>query len=77
MRLDQVIVIFRYLSDKDVFERFYKDHLQSRLLKGRSVSDEAERRMIALLKVCCSSRNWCCEPPEFAAFCVLLSSFAP
>jgi len=38
-RLQNVIVVFRYLSDKDVFEAFYKQHLAKRLLGGKSVSD--------------------------------------
>lgn len=38
--LEKVIVIFRYLQDKDVFENFYKTHLSKRLLGGRSISDE-------------------------------------
>ena len=38
-----VILIFRYLSDKDVFESYYKQHLTRRLLANRSVSKEAER----------------------------------
>ena len=46
----QVIVIFRYLTDKDVFEAFYKTHLQKRLLHGKSSSDDWERTMIAKLK---------------------------
>ena len=28
----QVIVLFRFLHDKDVFESYYKAHLQKRLL---------------------------------------------
>ena len=51
--LDKVIVIFRYLQDKDIFENFYKQHLAKRLLSGRSISDEAERNMIAKLKTEC------------------------
>jgi cullin 3 len=47
------IVVFRYLSDKDVFESFYKQHLAKRLLGGRSVSDDAERAMVSLLKAEC------------------------
>ena len=31
-QLDKVIVIFRYLSDKDIFENFYKQHLSKRKL---------------------------------------------
>ena len=51
--LQKVIVVFRYLSDKDVFESFYKQHLAKRLLGGRSVSDDAERAMASQLKAEC------------------------
>ncbi|KAI8344876.1 Cullin [Choanephora cucurbitarum] len=48
--LDKTINLFRYLQDKDVFERYYKQHLAKRLLLNRSVSDEAERGMLSKLK---------------------------
>lgn len=51
--LDRVIVLFRYLSDKDVFEAYYKDHLARRLLGNKSGSDEAERAMVSKLKAEC------------------------
>ncbi|TFY81653.1 hypothetical protein EWM64_g2358, partial [Hericium alpestre] len=51
--LDKTITIFRYITEKDVFERYYKGHLAKRLLQGRSVSDDAERGMLAKLKVEC------------------------
>lgn len=51
--LDKTIIIFRYITEKDVFERYYKGHLAKRLLLGRSVSDDAERGMLAKLKVEC------------------------
>ncbi|KAG6820945.1 hypothetical protein H0H93_009181 [Arthromyces matolae] len=51
--LDKTITIFRFLTDKDIFERYYKGHLAKRLLHGRSVSDDAERGMLAKLKVEC------------------------
>jgi len=51
--LQKVIIIFRYLNDKDVFETYYKQHLAKRLLAGKSVSDEAERAMVSLLKSEC------------------------
>jgi len=51
--LEKTITIFRYLNDKDVFESYYKQHLAKRLLGGRSVGDEAERRMVSLLKAEC------------------------
>lgn len=49
--LDKTIIIFRYLTEKDVFERYYKGHLAKRLLLRRSISDDAERGMLAKLKV--------------------------
>jgi len=45
--------VFRFISEKDVFERYYKNHLAKRLLHNRSVSDDAERGMLAKLKVEC------------------------
>ncbi|KAI8066220.1 Cullin [Gilbertella persicaria] len=48
--LDKTINLFRYLQDKDVFERYYKQHLAKRLLLNRSVSDDAERGMLSKLK---------------------------
>ncbi|KAF8910649.1 ubiquitin ligase SCF complex subunit Cullin [Gymnopilus junonius] len=49
--LDKTTTIFRFILEKDVFERYYKGHLAKRLLQGRSVSDDAERGMLAKLKV--------------------------
>ncbi|KAF8149979.1 Cullin [Crassisporium funariophilum] len=51
--LDRTITVFRFITEKDVFERYYKGHLAKRLLHGRSVSDDAERGMLAKLKVEC------------------------
>ncbi|CAM0137429.1 unnamed protein product [Umbelopsis sp. WA50703] len=51
--LDHTITLFRFIREKDVFERYYKQHLARRLLFGRSVSDDAERGMITKLKVEC------------------------
>ena len=51
--LEKAVVVFRYLQDKDVFESFYKQHLAKRLLFGRSISDDAERTMVSLLKAEC------------------------
>jgi len=47
------MMLFRFLQEKDVFEKYYKQHLAKRLLLGRSVSDDAERNMIAKLKTEC------------------------
>jgi cullin 3 len=45
--------ILRYLTEKDVFEKYYKQHLAKRLLAGRSVSDDAERSLLVKLKTEC------------------------
>jgi hypothetical protein len=34
VKLDQVMMIFRYLQEKDIFEAFYKKQLAKRLLTG-------------------------------------------
>ncbi|GLD96605.1 hypothetical protein PINS_up005288 [Pythium insidiosum] len=52
-RVTQVIALFRYLQDKDVFEEFYKVLLAKRLLNARGTSDEAEKVVIAKLKAEC------------------------
>ena len=51
--LDKSIILFRYLSEKDVFEKYYKQHLAKRLLNGKSYSDDAERSLLGKLKVEC------------------------
>eukprot|EP01025_Chloroclados_australasicus_P021030 TRINITY_DN2207_c1_g1_i3.p1 TRINITY_DN2207_c1_g1~~TRINITY_DN2207_c1_g1_i3.p1 ORF type:complete len:736 (-),score=66.03 TRINITY_DN2207_c1_g1_i3:498-2705(-) len=51
--LDKVMMLFRFLQEKDLFEKYYKQHLAKRLLSGRSVSDDAERSMLIKLKQEC------------------------
>ncbi|CAA6659765.1 unnamed protein product [Spirodela intermedia] len=51
--LDKVMTLFRYLQEKDVFEKYYKQHLAKRLLYGKTVSDDAERSLIVKLKTEC------------------------
>jgi cullin 3 len=51
--LNKSIVLFRFISDKDVFERYYKQHLAKRLLYKKSVSEDAERIMITRLQMEC------------------------
>jgi cullin 3 len=51
--LDRVMMLFRFLQEKDVFEKYYKSHLARRLLSGRTVSDDAERSLIIKLKYEC------------------------
>ncbi|CAM9609123.1 unnamed protein product [Ectocarpus sp. 13 AM-2016] len=53
--LDRVMVLFRYLQGKDVFEAFYKKDLAKRLLLGKSSSFDLERSIISKLKTECGS----------------------
>ena len=46
-------MLFRYLQEKDIFEKYYKQHLAKRLLSGKVVSDDAERAMLVKLKTEC------------------------
>ena len=39
---DQIILLFRYISEKDIFESYYKTYLGKRLLNLQSLSDDAE-----------------------------------
>ena len=54
--LDKALMIFRYISGKDVFEGFYKRELAKRLLHGKSASIDAEKSMISKLKAECGSQ---------------------
>ncbi|GFY83000.1 cullin 3 [Actinidia rufa] len=51
--LDKVMMLFRYLEEKDVYEKYYKQHLAKRLLSGQTVSEDAERSLIVKLKTEC------------------------
>lgn len=48
--MDRVLILFRFVHGKDVFEAFYKKDLAKRLLLGKSASADAERSMLAKLK---------------------------
>ncbi|RDA82781.1 hypothetical protein CP532_0855 [Ophiocordyceps camponoti-leonardi (nom. inval.)] len=51
--LSQIMVIFRYIEDKDVFQKFYSRMLARRLVHSNSSSDDAETSMISKLKEAC------------------------
>jgi len=53
--LDRVMVLFRYIHGKDVFEAFYKKDLAKRLLLDKSASMDLEKAMISKLKTECGS----------------------
>jgi cullin 3 len=56
-QLNNVISIFRYLHDKDIFEDVYKQHLSQRLLAGTTGNTEVEKLMIAKLKAECGKKQ--------------------
>ncbi|KFH47181.1 Cullin-like protein [Hapsidospora chrysogenum ATCC 11550] len=51
--LTQIMTVFKYIEDKDVFQKFYARMLARRLVHSNSSSDDAETSMIAKLKEAC------------------------
>lgn len=54
--LEQIVQLFSYLTDKDLFGEIYRNQLAKRLLNQRATSDDAEKLMIAKLKVQCGTQ---------------------
>lgn len=52
-KLVQSITIFKYIDDKDIFQKFYARTLAKRLIHGQSMSMDAEESMINRLKQAC------------------------
>lgn len=50
-KLSDAIIIFKYLDDKDMFQKFYSRMLAKRLIHQNSQSMDAEESMIDKLKV--------------------------
>ncbi len=51
--LENLMTIFKYLSDKDIFQKFYQKNLARRLVHQNSASDDAELNLITRLKEAC------------------------
>jgi cullin 1 len=51
--LSQIMIVFTYIEDKDVFQKFYSKWLAKRLVQQTSASDDAESTMISKLKTAC------------------------
>ena len=51
--LVQIMTVFKYIEDKDVFQKFYSRMLARRLVHTSSSSDDAETSMISKLKEAC------------------------
>ena len=52
-KLKSLITVFRYLDDKDIFQKFYSKYLARRLIHGTSVSDDSEEGVLSNLKQAC------------------------
>lgn len=53
----KALVVFRFLREKDMFERYYKQHLAKRLLLSKTLNDDWEQNMVNKLKVFLGSTN--------------------
>jgi len=51
--LNSVMIIFKYVEDKDVFQKFYSKMLAKRLVQQNSASDDAEATVISKLREMC------------------------
>lgn len=51
LKLANSITIFKYIEDKDVYQKFYSRMLAKRLIHEQSLSMDAEEAMINKLKV--------------------------
>lgn len=51
--LNDVMTVFKYIEDKDVFQTFYSKNLAKRLIHGTSASEDLEGTMIGKLKSAC------------------------
>ncbi len=54
------MILFKYIEDKDVFQKFYSKMLAKRLVQHMSASDDAEASMISKLKVCAAGFLFAC-----------------
>ncbi|KAJ1510641.1 hypothetical protein HMI55_006909 [Coelomomyces lativittatus] len=51
--MNSIMIVFKYIEDRDVFQKFYSKMLAKRLLFQTSASEDAEAQMIAKLKDVC------------------------
>lgn len=50
-KLSSMILLFKFVDDKDVFQKHYTRSMAKRLVFSSSVSDDIEQFMIARLRV--------------------------
>ncbi|KAE9555745.1 hypothetical protein FO519_001097 [Halicephalobus sp. NKZ332] len=51
--LNQVMIVFKYIEDKDIFQKFYSKMLAKRLVHDMSASEDNESSMLQKLKQMC------------------------
>uniref|UniRef100_A0A7S4V257 Cullin family profile domain-containing protein n=1 Tax=Alexandrium monilatum TaxID=311494 RepID=A0A7S4V257_9DINO len=54
--LTKMVELFSFLSDKDLFAEIYRNQLSKRLIHETSASEDAEKSMIAKLKLRCGAQ---------------------
>jgi hypothetical protein len=54
-KLSYMILLFKFVDDKDIFQKHYTRSLAKRLVFSSSVSDELEQFMISRLKETCGA----------------------
>ena len=52
-RIDELVSLFTFINDKDLYIEVYRNLLARRLLLGSSDDIESEKLMITKLKLCC------------------------
>lgn len=55
-QLENVVLLFMYLQDKDLFSEIYRNQLAKRLMNQKSASNDMERTMIGKLKLRCGTQ---------------------
>jgi cullin 1 len=75
VNLDKIVMLFSYLSDKDMFAEFYRKQLAKRLLLNRSASDDDERSLITKLKVILRGLSCRCAAIIFALSRIIQCAF--
>lgn len=60
-KLSESIIIFKYIDDKDIFQKFYSRSLAKRLIHQQTQSMDAEEAMINRLKQVCTVTLICQE----------------
>ena len=49
-KFNQVLIVFKYIDDKDIFQKIYSKLFANRLIKDTYASEDAEESMIKKLK---------------------------